>query len=164
VKLSKNVFSGQELLCFIAEKYPRSDALIFNFVICIDVSSNTSVGRIPTRYKGRNLLTGTDRDIFGWITLNTCSITSYRTLYNSDSPIFAGRLCLALNIYPARPVLSRRLLPFNHPRWLSRKPQTGFPPKSSGRPVRIVVCPFCNKNFNVEHGGAVRDMWFTLHR
>jgi len=30
--------------------------------------------------QGRNLLTGTDRSIFGWLTLNNCSITSYQTL------------------------------------------------------------------------------------
>ena len=31
-------------------------------------------------YKGRNILTGADKDIFGGLTLNNCSITSYRTL------------------------------------------------------------------------------------
>ena len=33
------------------------------------------------QYKGRNPLTGIDRDIFGWFTLNNCSVTSCQTLY-----------------------------------------------------------------------------------
>jgi len=32
------------------------------------------------QYKGRNLLTGTERDIFGRLPLNNCSIASYWTL------------------------------------------------------------------------------------
>ena len=32
-------------------------------------------------YKDRDPLTGGDRDIFGWLTLNNCSITSCQTLY-----------------------------------------------------------------------------------
>ena len=38
-------------------------------------------------YKGRNLLTGRDRDKFGWLTSNNCSITSCRTLYHSIGTI-----------------------------------------------------------------------------
>jgi len=39
------------------------------------------VWSVRLRYKGRKVLTGTDKDIFGWLTLNNCSITSCRTLY-----------------------------------------------------------------------------------
>ena len=31
-------------------------------------------------YKGRKLITGTDRDIFGWLTLNNCPITSCQAM------------------------------------------------------------------------------------
>ena len=34
-------------------------------------------------YKDRDPLTGADRDIFGWLTINNCSITSYQTLVST---------------------------------------------------------------------------------
>jgi len=34
-----------------------------------------------TWHKGRNLLIGRDGDIFGWLTLNNCSIISCRALW-----------------------------------------------------------------------------------
>ena len=50
-------------------------------------------------YKGKNLLTGIDRDIFGWLTLNNCSITSCWALYCTCTRIGARK----------RPLLKVRL-------------------------------------------------------
>jgi len=43
------------------------------------IRSYTRVLEYSTRVD-RNISTGTDRDIFGWLILNNCFITSYRTL------------------------------------------------------------------------------------
>ena len=54
-------------------------------------------------YKGINLLTGRDRDKFGWPTLNNCFITSYRTLYSYHS------LRGSSNFYPPGSLTSPQL-------------------------------------------------------
>jgi len=52
--------------------FSRTRVLFFSLVRLMGLGS-----RILVLYKSKNLLTGTCKNIFGWLTLNNYSITSY---------------------------------------------------------------------------------------
>ena len=51
---------------------------------------STGVSGRGVLVRGIEHLTGTDKDVFCWLTFNNCSVTSFRTLYDTSSGNSSG--------------------------------------------------------------------------